>query len=90
MNKPIVIVYLNSDDYSFDSIDQLSKNLIDFFKENNLIGLCIPTKDKATSVECINPTVVSEEEYKKAFNTIKDLELKLYGLQDNNQKSTIT
>lgn len=77
--KIILVVYFNISDYPDYEVPLVMEDVSEHFgrqfkKDNNVYTIVIPVYDRETKIECINPKLVSEEEYKKAEFACKELE----------------
>lgn len=84
MDKIILVVYLN---YSHLTQYQFDKKLIDLkqmlgYNSVDIVTYIIPVNDSPTRVECVNPKLVSGEEYQKAKIVLDDIEQKLKTLSE--------
>ena len=79
MEKIILIIYLNHSNLSQLEFNQKLVDLKQMLGYNNVdvIHYIIPVNDSPTRVECINPKLVSSEEYQKAKNVLDEIEQKL-------------
>jgi hypothetical protein len=77
--KIILVAYLNICDYPAEEVPSVMKDVSEHFsgqfkKDDNVYTIVVPVYDRETEIECINPKLVSEEEYKKAESACKKLE----------------
>ena len=66
MDKLILVYYVNVGDMTASDW-MVQRNMIkqEFAKEKDMIGYVIPVRSESR-MECLNPKLVSEEEYEKA------------------------
>jgi hypothetical protein len=71
MNKEkiILIHYINVGNIDDNDVSEMMKNVVNKFspkEEDNIISYWIPVREGETRVECINPKLVSEEDFTEA------------------------
>ena len=71
MNKEkiILIHYINVSNIDSNDVSKIMEEIINKFslkQENNIISYWIPVREGDTRVECINPKLVSEEDFTEA------------------------
>ena len=71
MNKEkiILIHYINVGNIDDNDVSEMMKNVVNKFspkEEDNIISYWIPVREGDTRVECINPKLVSEEDFTEA------------------------
>ena len=79
-DKLFLVIYLNVGDIPNDDVSRL---LMDY--ENNLDGaydesiekIIVPLRQGETRVECINPVLLTEEQYKETEEKVKSLRKKV-------------
>ena len=79
-DKLFLVIYLNVGDMSNGDVSHL---LINY--ENNLKGaydesiekIIVPLREGETRVECINPVLLTEEQYKETEEKVKSLQKKV-------------
>ena len=73
MEKLILVVYLNTSEMtpekSIMEMERISHKVASAIEGENIIHFVIPSRE--TRVECINPRLVTENEYAKAKDTLK-------------------
>lgn len=79
MEKIILIIYLNHSNLSQFEFNQKLDDLKQMLGYNSvdIITYILPVNDSPTRVECVNPKLVSGEEYQKAKNVLDEIEQKL-------------
>lgn len=78
MDKIILICYINVKGQSIKKIDETMTNLSDTFATNkNIIHYIIPIQQGDSKVECVNPKLVTEEEYKDVKKLMEDTQVQL-------------
>ena len=84
MEKIILIIYLNHSNLSQLEFNQKLVDLKQMLGYNrvDVIHYIIPVSDSPTRVECVNPKLVSGEEYQKAKIVLDDIEQKLKTLSE--------
>lgn len=68
-NKIILVFYVNTKRMSLDETQAYLKEVADtvtFEEQDTLNYFIIPIKDGESRVECLNPKLVSKEDYKEA------------------------
>jgi hypothetical protein len=71
MNKEkiILIHYINVGNIDGNNVSEMMENVVNKFspkEEDNIISYWIPVREGETRVECINPKLVSEEDFTEA------------------------
>ena len=69
MEKIILVHYINVGNVGNMDCSDVMEEIVDKFspkEEDNIISYWIPIKNGETRVECINPKLVSEEDYSEA------------------------
>ena len=71
MNKEkiILIHYINVGNIDGNNVSKMMENVVNKFspkEEDNIISYWIPVREGETRVECINPKLVSEEDFTEA------------------------
>jgi hypothetical protein len=71
MNKEkiILIHYINVSNIDSNDVSKMMEDVINKFslkEEDNIISYWIPVREGETRVECINPKLVSEEDFTEA------------------------
>ena len=69
MEKIILVHYINVGNMDYTNINKFMKEITVKFspkEEDNIISYWIPVNNGETRVECINPKLVSEEDYSEA------------------------
>lgn len=69
MEKIILVHYINIGNMDYSDIDKFMEEITVKFspkEEDNIISYWIPVNNGETRVECINPKLVSEEDYSEA------------------------
>jgi hypothetical protein len=69
MEKIILVHYINVGNIDYSDVESFMKRVVDKFspkEEDNIISYWIPIQNGETKVECINPKLVSEEDYSEA------------------------
>jgi hypothetical protein len=71
MNKEkiILIHYINVSNIDSNDVSKIMEEIINKFspkEEDNIISYWIPVREGETRVECINPKLVSEEDFTEA------------------------
>ena len=69
MEKIILVHYINVGNMDYSDINKFMEEITVKFspkEEDNIISYWIPIKNGETRVECINPKLVSEEDYSEA------------------------
>lgn len=76
LNNPMVIVfYVNNDFYCSDYFPKHQDKIIQYFENNNINVIPFFMNTELESrVECINPILITDEEYDKVRTIISDLE----------------
>ena len=67
--KIILIHYINVGNIDDNDVSEMMKNVVNKFspkEEDNIISYWIPVREGETRVECINPKLVSEEDFTEA------------------------
>lgn len=69
MEKIILVHYINVGNMDYTNINKFMEEITVKFspkEEDNIISYWIPVNNGETRVECINPKLVSEEDYSEA------------------------
>jgi hypothetical protein len=67
--KIILIHYINVGNIDGNNVSEMMENVVNKFspkEEDNIISYWIPVREGETRVECINPKLVSEEDFTEA------------------------
>jgi hypothetical protein len=67
--KIILIHYINVGNIDGNDLSEMMENVVNKFspkEEDNIISYWIPVREGDTRVECINPKLVSEEDFTEA------------------------
>jgi hypothetical protein len=67
--KIILIHYINVGNIHVNNVSEMMEDVINKFslkEEDNIISYWIPVREGETRVECINPKLVSEEDFTEA------------------------
>jgi hypothetical protein len=67
--KIILIHYINVGNIDGNNVSEMMENVVKKFspkEEDNIISYWIPVREGETRVECINPKLVSEEDFTEA------------------------
>ena len=67
--KIILIHYINVGNIDGNDVSEMMENVVNKFspkEEDNIISYWIPVREGETRVECINPKLVSEEDFTEA------------------------
>jgi hypothetical protein len=67
--KIILIHYINVSNIDSNDVSKMMEDVINKFslkEEDNIISYWIPVREGETRVECINPKLVSEEDFTEA------------------------
>ena len=67
-------------------LEEVGKNL-SHKTDDSVITYIIPVRGQESRLECINPKLVSEEEYEKARKVCQELQDRLYCLNNENKKN---
>ena len=72
MEKIIIVTYLDVRGLSVEEFEELFKSASKALttQEDSIISFIVPVR-RETTVECINPRLVSEEDYIEAKNTLE-------------------
>ena len=78
MDKIILICYINVKGISAKQIEEITVNFSDILATNkNAIHYIIPIQQGDSKVECVNPKLVTEEEYKDVRKLMEDTQVQL-------------
>lgn len=69
MEKIILVYYINVGNLSYKDVNKFMEDIVVKLspkEEDNIISYYIPIKDGDTRLECINPKLVSEEDYSES------------------------
>lgn len=73
-DKIFLVVYLNVGTTPDSEVENYVKSLTDFLKFDDSVQLFIvPTRGSDTRIECINPVLLDEKQYKSVEKKIKGL-----------------
>jgi hypothetical protein len=67
--KIILIHYINVGNIDGNNVSEMMENVVNKFspkEEDNIISYWIPVREGETRVECINPKLVSQEDFTEA------------------------
>ena len=80
MNKIIIVHYIWVGNAAMDQVENKFnrlKNNFQHLEEDNIISYWIPIKEGDSRVECINPKLVSEEDFNQAKLALDKAQLKI-------------
>lgn len=80
MNKIILVHYVWLGNAAMDQVENKFnrlKNNFQHLEEDNIISYWIPIKEGDSRVECINPKLVSEEDFNQAKLALDKAQLKI-------------
>lgn len=63
MDKVILVFYVNVDGLEPEDVESYMCNVRERLRDDNTTQYLIPVTNQQTKVECINPKLVSKEEY---------------------------
>jgi hypothetical protein len=69
MEKIILVHYINVGDIDGSDVSKIMEDVVKKFspkEEDNIISYWIPVREGETRVECINPKLVSQEDFTEA------------------------
>jgi hypothetical protein len=69
MEKIILVHYINVGNIDGNDVSRLMEDVVKKFSpkgEDNIISYWIPVREQETRVECINPKLVSQEDFTEA------------------------
>ena len=69
MEKIILVHYINVGNIDGNDVSKIMEDIVNKFspkEEDNIISYLIPVREGETRVECINPKLVSEEDFTQA------------------------
>lgn len=93
MEKIILVYYVYVGDMSpnevEDFINQLNNGLSSIESQNNILSFIVPTKTENTKIECINPKLVSDEDYKHAKKVLSNCKKKMNNFIKSYQKEEL-
>jgi hypothetical protein len=77
--KIILVHYINVGNINSNDVAEIMKDIVNKFslkEEDNIISYWIPVREGDTRVECINPKLVSEEDFVEAKRVLdRNLEI---------------
>jgi hypothetical protein len=77
--KIILVHYINVGNINSNDVAEIMKDIVNKFslkEEDNIIAYWIPVREGDTRVECINPKLVSEEDFVEAKRVLdRNLEI---------------
>ena len=78
-DKLFIVVYVNICGFGGDStVSEILANVANHMQYDDSVNtLIIPTRDSETRVECINPVLLSEEQYEETRKKIESLTEKI-------------
>jgi len=75
MDKIIIVYYLNVDGLSPEDVarfcSETARSLEKKFGSNQYTNIILPVRNRETRVDCINPKLISAEEYKNVEEILK-------------------
>ena len=80
MDKIIIVHYIWVGNAAMDEVEKILirlKNNFQHHEEDNIISYWIPIKEGDSRVECINPKLVSEEDFNQAKLALDKAQLKI-------------
>lgn len=94
MEKIILIIYANINNIDDCDVPEYLEELSNSLKadeDENIKYICIPIRKGDGRIECINPKLVTGEDYSKVKNTIKEFEERMSNFFNNNnfEKETV-
>ena len=77
-NKLFIVIYVDVRGiHDSDVVSYIKAITSPIEYDESVVKLIIPTRESATRVECINPVLLSEEQYEETRNRIESLTEKL-------------
>lgn len=75
-----IIVYLDVSRFSDQNIKEYTNHVSNSLKYDDTINtIVIPVKDSETRIECINPVLLNEDQYKEVESKINELKERING-----------
>jgi len=74
MEKIILVHYINVGNIYTNDVSKIMEDVMEKFspkEEDNIISYWIPVREGETRVECINPKLVSEEDFTEAKQVLE-------------------
>lgn len=88
MEKIILVFYLKIGNMSEENaVSIIEKFRLELEREENIIYYIIPIRDGETKVECINPKLVSEEDYQQAKKVLENNQKVVNEIVESYQKN---
>lgn len=73
-DKLFIVVYVGVHGFADQTVFEILMNVADHTKYDGSVNtLIIPTRDSETRVECINPVLLTEEQYEETRKKIESL-----------------
>lgn len=75
-DKIIIVVYLNTGCIDMEDVNEFCYEATKFLNrifDDSVLKLVVPVREGETRVECINPILLTEDEYKKTMKTVENL-----------------
>jgi hypothetical protein len=70
MEKLILVYYIAIGNMDYRDVDDFMCSITDRFKEDDVIQYFIPIRSEESRIECLNPKLVSEGDYKQAKDVL--------------------
>ena len=80
MEKLILVFYIGVGNLPPAEVSEFMQDVVANLKKDkqkDIIYYFIPVRNQETKIECINPKLVSEDDYKKAKEALDNMNLKL-------------
>lgn len=88
MDKIILVFYINTrsltDEETYERLSNF-KEIIDHNKQDGMMYYILPTTEFETRIECLNPKLISQEEYNFVQSKLDKLNKILDNFLTNNQ-----
>ncbi len=73
-DKLFIVVYVGVHGFGDQTVLEILENVVSHIKYDDSVNtLIIPTRDSETRVECINPVLLTEEQYEETRKRIESL-----------------
>ena len=73
-DKLFIVVYVGVHGFGDQTVSEILENVVSHIKYDGSVNtLIIPTRDSETRVECINPVLLTEEQYEEVRKRIETL-----------------
>lgn len=77
MDKLILVYYVNIGTFNQSEVSQFMERFVKSVENKDMIQYYVPVRGENSRIECINPKLINEDEFKKVKETLDSYKSKL-------------